>query len=168
MLLTDDTALLGFSPHPSCQWWGPNNWFLVEEHSQGLVSLTDPTACDTVPEGDAQIILDAYIKNISWSDGRLARAAYYDRELKAKEDLSRESRECRRHSPPFETTTDLRSFSSLLHPKSTRVPAARSRDAPWRALLLMKVLPHESVYLFTYQDPQIRIFLLLDHSKTHQ
>ena len=37
------------------------------------------------------------------------------------------SRECRRRSPPFETTTDLRSFSSLLHARSTRVPAAREQ-----------------------------------------
>ena len=41
--------------------------------------------------------------------------------------MSEKSRECRRHSPRFETTTNLRSFSSLLHPRSTRVPAAREQ-----------------------------------------
>ena len=66
-VLADDTALLWFSSDPSCQWWGPNNRFLVEEHSQGLASLTAPTVCDTVPEGSAQIIFDAYVKNISRS-----------------------------------------------------------------------------------------------------
>jgi len=64
----EDTALSGFDPDPTYNWWGPDDWFVTDQHPRGFARLIDAMVRDTVPEGDARIVLNANVKNIDWSD----------------------------------------------------------------------------------------------------
>ena len=80
----EDTALLGFDPDPSYQWWGPDDWFVTEQHPRGFARLIDAMVRDTVPEGDARIVLNAHVKNIDWSGRHVTVSTHDGREWKAK------------------------------------------------------------------------------------
>ena len=80
----EDTALLGLGSDPLYPWWGPDYWFVSEQRSQAFASWIDLMACGTAPEKDARIILNAYDKNISWSDCWVVGSTHGDREWSAK------------------------------------------------------------------------------------
>ena len=75
---------LGSVQTPLYQWRGTDNWFVSEQRSQAFASWIDLMACGTAPEKDARIILNAYEKNISWSDCWVVGSTHGDRKWSAK------------------------------------------------------------------------------------
>merc|ERR1719223_2446068 len=63
-------ALNGFAPDNTYDWWGPDDWFVTDQHPRGYARLIDAMVRDSVPEGDSRIKLNTHVSNINWgSDG---------------------------------------------------------------------------------------------------
>jgi len=59
-------ALNGFLPDPTYDWWGPDDWFVVDQHPRGYARLIDAMVRDTVPDGDPRLVFNAWVNNIDW------------------------------------------------------------------------------------------------------
>lgn len=65
-----NSALAGFLPDPSYDWWGPDDWLVVDQHPRGFARLIDGMVRDSVPPGDERVILNAKVSKIDWgADG---------------------------------------------------------------------------------------------------
>lgn len=60
------SALAGFLPDPSYDWWGPDDWFVVDQDPRGFARLIDGMVRDSVPPGDARVKLNTKVSNIEW------------------------------------------------------------------------------------------------------
>merc|ERR1711865_859465 len=59
-----NSALVGFLPDPSYDWWGKDDWFVKDQHPRGFARLIDGMVRDTVP--DSSVHLNAYVSKIDW------------------------------------------------------------------------------------------------------
>jgi len=81
-------ALAGFLPDPTYDWWGPDDWFVVDQHPRGFARLIDGMVKDTVPSGDARVVLNAHVKKIKWSSDGVAISTKDGRKFKGKHAIS--------------------------------------------------------------------------------
>jgi len=69
-VLARNSALAGFAPDPTYDWWGLDDYLVVDQHPRGFARLIDGMVRDTVPEGDSRIKLNAKVSKVEWgSDG---------------------------------------------------------------------------------------------------
>jgi len=62
----------GLGKDPTYQWWGPNDWFVIDQHPRGFARLIDGMVRDSVPSGDPRVIFNAHVAKIEWGcDGVL-------------------------------------------------------------------------------------------------
>jgi len=81
-------ALNGFAPDPTYDWWGPDDWFVVDQHPRGYARLIDAMVRDTVPEGDSRVVFDAWVSNIAWGSKGVTITTKDGRTFKAKHAIS--------------------------------------------------------------------------------
>jgi len=62
----EDGAANAFLPDPTYDWWGPDDWFVTDQHPRGYARLIDAMVRDSVPEGDSRIKLNTHVSNINW------------------------------------------------------------------------------------------------------
>jgi len=66
-VLPGKSALSGFAPDPTYEWWGPDDWFVVDQHPRGYARLLDAMVRDTIqPTGDPRLKLNAHVTKIDW------------------------------------------------------------------------------------------------------
>jgi hypothetical protein len=65
-VLAKNSALSGFAPDPTYDWWGPDDYMVVDQHPRGFARLIDGMVRDSVPEGDARIKLNSKVSKIEW------------------------------------------------------------------------------------------------------
>jgi len=82
------SALAGFLPDPSYDWWGPDDWFVVEQHPRGFARLIDVMVQDSVPPADARVVLNTKVSNIEWSAHGVTISTTDGRTFKAKHAIS--------------------------------------------------------------------------------
>lgn len=72
-------------PDQTYMWWGPDDWFITDQHPRGYARLIDAMVRDSVPAGDPRVVLGARVDGIEWgcdgvvvstSDGRSFKAAH--------------------------------------------------------------------------------------------
>lgn len=81
-------ALSGFLPDPTYDWWGADDWFVVDQHPRGYARLIDAMVRDTVPEGDSRLVFDAWVTNINWGSDGVTISTKDGRTFKAKHAIS--------------------------------------------------------------------------------
>jgi monoamine oxidase len=81
-------ALAGFLPDASYDWWGPNDWFVVDQHPRGYARLIDAMVRDTVPSGDPRLIFDAHVTKIDWGEHGVAISTKDGRTFKGQHAIS--------------------------------------------------------------------------------
>jgi len=73
-------SLVDFAPDETYMWWGPDDYFVVDQHPRGFARLIDALVRDTVPAGDPRIVFNAEVTGIAYecsgvtvatSDGRI-------------------------------------------------------------------------------------------------
>jgi len=83
-----NSALAGFLPDPSYDWWGPDDWFVVDQHPRGFARLIDGMVRDSVPPGDARVHLNAKVSKIEWGSKGVTVSTTDGRSLKGNHVIS--------------------------------------------------------------------------------
>jgi len=81
-------ALSGFAPDPTYDWWGPDDWFVVDQHPRGYARVIDGMVRDTVPTGDPRLIMDAHVSKIDWGSKGVTVSTKDGRTFKGKHVIS--------------------------------------------------------------------------------
>jgi len=68
-VLAKHSALSGFGPDPTYEWWGADDWLVVDQHPRGFARLIDGMVRDSVPPGDFRVKLNAKVSKIAWGEG---------------------------------------------------------------------------------------------------
>lgn len=66
------SALNGFLPDPTYDWWGGDDWFVIDQHPRGYARLIDGMVKDTIPTGDPRLVLNARVNKIDWGKSGVA------------------------------------------------------------------------------------------------
>lgn len=66
-VLARGSALAGFAPDPTYDWWGADDLLVVDQDPRGYARLIDGMVKDSVPEGDSRIKLNSKVSKIDWS-----------------------------------------------------------------------------------------------------
>lgn len=67
-VLARNSALAGFAPDPTYDWWGPDDWLVVDQHPRGFARLIDGMVRDSVPLGDSRVKLNAKVSKVEWGN----------------------------------------------------------------------------------------------------
>lgn len=67
-VLAKNSALQGFAPDPTYDWWGADDYLVVDQHPRGFARLIDGMVRDSIPEGDERIKLNAKVSKIEWGN----------------------------------------------------------------------------------------------------
>lgn len=81
-------ALSGFLPDPTYDWWGPDDLFVVDQNPRGFAHLIDAMVRDTVPPGDARVVLNAHVTNINWGSHGVSVSTKDGRTFRGKQAIS--------------------------------------------------------------------------------
>lgn len=65
-VLARNNALAGFAPDPTYDWWGPDDYLVVEQHPRGFARLIDHMTQDSIPLGDERVKLNAKVTSVAW------------------------------------------------------------------------------------------------------
>jgi polyamine oxidase len=74
-----------YFPDETYMWWGPDDWFVVDQHPRGFARLIDGMVRDSVPPGDARVVFNARVAKMEWGcdgvtastkDGRTFKSKY--------------------------------------------------------------------------------------------
>lgn len=87
-VLARKSALSGFLPDPTYDWWGPDDWFVVDQHPRGYARLIDGMVRDTVPAGDPRLVFNAHVSKIEWSGNGVVVSTKDGRTFKGKHAIS--------------------------------------------------------------------------------
>merc|ERR1712166_241997 len=68
-VLPRNNALAGFAPDATYDWWGPDDYLVVDQNPRGMASMIDYMVKDSVPPGDERVKLNAKVKGIEWGTG---------------------------------------------------------------------------------------------------
>jgi len=61
-----NSALFGFAPDPTYDWWGPDDWMVVDQNPRGFARLIDHMVQDSVPVDDERVKLNSKVTRIEW------------------------------------------------------------------------------------------------------
>lgn len=87
-VLARNSALAGFLPDPTYDWWGPDDLLVVDQHPRGYARLIDGMVKDTIPEGDSRVKLNSKVSKIEWSGEGVVVSTVDGRSFNAKHAIS--------------------------------------------------------------------------------
>jgi len=53
-------------PDETYMWWGPDDWFVIDQNPRGFARLIDGMVRDSVPEHDPRVVLNTPVNRIDW------------------------------------------------------------------------------------------------------
>jgi len=59
-------SLVDFTPDESYVWWGPDEFFVVDQHPRGFARLIDGLVRETIPAGDPRLVYNARVTRIAY------------------------------------------------------------------------------------------------------
>jgi len=65
-VLAKNSALAGFAPDPTYDWWGPDDYLVVDQDPRGFARLIDHMVQDSVPVDDERVKLNSKVTRIEW------------------------------------------------------------------------------------------------------
>jgi len=69
-------------------WWGPDDWFVTDQHPRGYARVIDGMVRDSVPAGDPRVIFNTHVTKISWGCKGVDVSTKDGRSFKAKHAIS--------------------------------------------------------------------------------
>ena len=63
----EEQSANGFAPDESYMWWGKDDNFVVDQNPRGYAKLLDVMVEDTIPDGDARLVLNAKVTTIAYN-----------------------------------------------------------------------------------------------------
>eukprot|EP00746_Dinoflagellata_sp_MGD_P010152 gnl/MRDRNA2_/MRDRNA2_120884_c0_seq1.p1 gnl/MRDRNA2_/MRDRNA2_120884_c0~~gnl/MRDRNA2_/MRDRNA2_120884_c0_seq1.p1 ORF type:complete len:550 (-),score=89.79 gnl/MRDRNA2_/MRDRNA2_120884_c0_seq1:103-1539(-) len=62
-------SLHAILPDNTYSFFGPDDWFVIDQHPRGFARMIDGMVRDSVPDGDKRVVFNAHVIKIAWDCG---------------------------------------------------------------------------------------------------